>query len=92
MINVSSGYGALDGVSSEATAYCLSKLALNGATIILAKALATDANVNHRYPYTDGWTAALRSSSGAPARNTLRKPCLSGRPIASGQARSTISS
>ena len=29
-------------MSSEATSYCLSKLALNGATIILAKMLAAD--------------------------------------------------
>ena len=42
VVNVSSGYGALDGLSSEATSYCLSKLAINGATIILAKALAAD--------------------------------------------------
>ncbi len=44
VINVSSGYGALDGVSSEATSYCLSKLALNGVTIILAEALSATAS------------------------------------------------
>jgi NAD(P)-dependent dehydrogenase (short-subunit alcohol dehydrogenase family) len=53
VINVSSGYGALDGLSSEATSYCLSKLALNGATIILAQALAADGiAVNSACP---GW-------------------------------------
>lgn len=39
VINVSSGYGALDGLSATVPSYCLSKLALNGATIILADAL-----------------------------------------------------
>ena len=39
VINVSSGYGALDGLSANVPSYCLSKLALNGATIILAEAL-----------------------------------------------------
>jgi len=39
VINVSSGYGQLDGLSSEQPSYCLSKLALNGVTIMLAQAL-----------------------------------------------------
>jgi NAD(P)-dependent dehydrogenase (short-subunit alcohol dehydrogenase family) len=39
IINVSSGYGALDGLSANVPSYCLSKLALNGATIMLAEAL-----------------------------------------------------
>jgi NAD(P)-dependent dehydrogenase (short-subunit alcohol dehydrogenase family) len=39
VINVSSGYGALDGLSAGVPSYCLSKLALNGATIMLAEAL-----------------------------------------------------
>ena len=39
VINVSSGYGALDGLSANVPSYCLSKLALNGATIMLAEAL-----------------------------------------------------
>lgn len=39
IINVSSGYGALDGLSADVPSYCLSKLALNGATIMLAEAL-----------------------------------------------------
>jgi NAD(P)-dependent dehydrogenase (short-subunit alcohol dehydrogenase family) len=39
VINVSSGLGALDGLSADSPSYCLSKLALNGATIMLATAL-----------------------------------------------------
>ncbi|MBV9387409.1 MAG: SDR family NAD(P)-dependent oxidoreductase [Chroococcidiopsidaceae cyanobacterium CP_BM_ER_R8_30] len=39
IVNVSSGYGALDGLSADVPSYCLSKLTLNGATIMLAKAL-----------------------------------------------------
>ncbi len=39
VINVSSGYGQLDDLSPEVPSYCLSKLALNGVTIMLAKAL-----------------------------------------------------
>jgi len=39
VINVSSGYGALAGLSATASSYCLSKLALNGATIMLNEVL-----------------------------------------------------
>ncbi len=39
IVNVSSGYGALDGLSANVPSYCLSKLTLNGATIMLAEAL-----------------------------------------------------
>jgi NAD(P)-dependent dehydrogenase (short-subunit alcohol dehydrogenase family) len=42
VINVSSGYGQLDGLSSNVPSYCLSKLALNGLTIMLAQALKGD--------------------------------------------------
>lgn len=42
VINVSSGYGHLDGLSADAPSYCLSKLALNGLTIMLAGALRAD--------------------------------------------------
>jgi NAD(P)-dependent dehydrogenase (short-subunit alcohol dehydrogenase family) len=70
VINVSSGYGAVDGLASEATSYCLSKLALNGATIILAEALAADGiAVNSACPgwvRTDmGGAEASRSVEGA---------------------------
>lgn len=39
VINVSSGYGELRGLSANVPSYCLSKLTLNGATIMLAEAL-----------------------------------------------------
>ncbi len=39
IINVSSGYGELNGLSANVPSYCLSKLTLNGATIMLAEAL-----------------------------------------------------
>ena len=39
IINVSSSYGALGGLSANVPSYCISKLALNGATIMLAEAL-----------------------------------------------------
>jgi NAD(P)-dependent dehydrogenase (short-subunit alcohol dehydrogenase family) len=42
VINVSSGYGQLDGLSPGVPSYCLSKLALNGVTIMLAQALQSD--------------------------------------------------
>jgi NAD(P)-dependent dehydrogenase (short-subunit alcohol dehydrogenase family) len=42
VINVSSGYGQLDGLSPDQPSYCLSKLALNGLTIMLAEALKAD--------------------------------------------------
>ena len=42
VINVSSGYGQLDGLTADVPSYCLSKLALNGLTIMLAEALRVD--------------------------------------------------
>jgi NAD(P)-dependent dehydrogenase (short-subunit alcohol dehydrogenase family) len=39
VVNVSSSYGALSGLSAGVPSYCLSKLALNGATMMLAEAL-----------------------------------------------------
>jgi NAD(P)-dependent dehydrogenase (short-subunit alcohol dehydrogenase family) len=42
VINVSSGYGQLEGLSPDEPSYCLSKLALNGLTIMLAEALKAD--------------------------------------------------
>jgi NAD(P)-dependent dehydrogenase (short-subunit alcohol dehydrogenase family) len=42
VINVSSGYGQLEGLSPAVPSYCLSKLALNGATIMLARALEAE--------------------------------------------------
>lgn len=39
VINVSSGYGQLGGLSADVPSYCLSKLALNGVTLMLAEKL-----------------------------------------------------
>ena len=53
VINVSSGLGQLDGLSAALPSYCLSKLALNGLTIMLAEALQADGiAVNSMCP---GW-------------------------------------
>jgi len=61
IINVSSGYGQLDGLSSDAASYCLSKLSLNGLTIMLAEALQADRiTVNSMCP---GW---VRTDMGGP--------------------------
>src|SRR5262249_26555960 len=42
VINVSSGYGQLDGLSPDVPSYCLSKLALNGLTLMLSRALQAE--------------------------------------------------
>ena len=61
VVNVSSGYGQLDGMSPDAPSYCLSKLALNGVTIMLADALCADGiAVNSMCP---GW---VRTDMGGP--------------------------
>jgi NAD(P)-dependent dehydrogenase (short-subunit alcohol dehydrogenase family) len=61
IINVSSGYGQLEGMSPNVPSYCLSKLALNGLTIMLAEALLTDGiAVNSMCP---GW---VRTDMGGP--------------------------
>ena len=53
VINVSSGYGQLDGLSPDVPSYCLSKLALNGVTLLLSRALrGTGVVVNSMCP---GW-------------------------------------
>jgi NAD(P)-dependent dehydrogenase (short-subunit alcohol dehydrogenase family) len=53
VVNLSSGYGQLDGLSAEAPSYSLSKLALNGLTIMLARALQPEnISVNSMCP---GW-------------------------------------
>jgi NAD(P)-dependent dehydrogenase (short-subunit alcohol dehydrogenase family) len=61
IINVSSGYGQVEGMSPNAPSYCLSKLALNGLTIMLAAALHNDGIVvNSMCP---GW---VRTDMGGP--------------------------
>ena len=53
VINVSSGYGKLSGLSASVPSYCLSKLALNGVTLIFADKLRADGiSVNSVDP---GW-------------------------------------
>ena len=61
VVNVSSGYGQLDGLSPDVPSYCLSKLALNGLTIMLSQALRADRiAVNSMCP---GWA---RTEMGGP--------------------------
>src|SRR3954451_23331649 len=61
VINVSSGYGQLEGLSPDVASCCLSKLALNGLTIMLAEALRADhIAVNSMCP---GW---VRTDMGGP--------------------------
>jgi NAD(P)-dependent dehydrogenase (short-subunit alcohol dehydrogenase family) len=63
VINVSSGYGQLDGLSAGVPSYCLSKLALNGLTIMMAEALQADhIAVNSMCP---GWVRTDMGGSNA---------------------------
>lgn len=64
IINVSSGMGAFDGLTGNSASYCLSKLALNGATILLADALRSQGiAVNAMCP---GWVRTDMGGSSAP--------------------------
>lgn len=64
VINISSGMGALDGLTTTAPSYCLSKLALNGATIMLAQALHSKGiAVNAICP---GWVRTDMGGASAP--------------------------
>ena len=64
VVNVSSGYGQLDGLSANVPSYCLSKLALNGVTIMLAGSLKEhQIAVNSMCP---GWVRTDMGGSGAP--------------------------
>jgi NAD(P)-dependent dehydrogenase (short-subunit alcohol dehydrogenase family) len=61
VVNVSSGLGQLEGLSSDIPSYCLSKLAINGLTIMLAQAMRVDRiAVNSMCP---GW---VRTDTGGP--------------------------
>ena len=64
IINVSSGYGALDGLSADVPSYCLSKLALNGATIMLAEAMRPKGIV--MYAMCPGWVQTDMGVASAP--------------------------
>ncbi|MEL6136228.1 MAG: SDR family NAD(P)-dependent oxidoreductase [Cyanobacteria bacterium J06626_23] len=64
IVNVSSGYGEISGLSADVPSYCLSKLALNGATIMLAEALASEGIVvNSICP---GWVRTDMGGESAP--------------------------
>lgn len=64
VINVSSGFGEIDGLSADYPSYCLSKLALNGATIMLAQALRSQRiAVNAICP---GWVKTDMGGDSAP--------------------------
>jgi NAD(P)-dependent dehydrogenase (short-subunit alcohol dehydrogenase family) len=61
IINLSSGYGEIDGLTASVPSYCLSKLALNGVTIMLHQALNSQGiSVNSICP---GW---VRTDMGGP--------------------------
>lgn len=64
IINMSSGNGQLDGLSAEVPSYCLSKLALNGATIMLAEALQSRGIAV--YSMCPGWVRTEMGGSAAP--------------------------
>jgi NAD(P)-dependent dehydrogenase (short-subunit alcohol dehydrogenase family) len=64
IINISSGMGALDGLTTTSPSYCLSKLALNGATIMLSQSLSSkDIVVNSMCP---GWVRTDMGGASAP--------------------------
>lgn len=64
VINISSGMGSLDGLTTTAPSYCLSKLALNGATIMLAQSLESKGiAVNSMGP---GWVKTDMGGDSAP--------------------------
>lgn len=64
VVNVSSGYGELNGLSADVPSYCLSKLALNGATIMLADALRSKGIAV--YAMCPGWVRTDMGGSSAP--------------------------
>jgi NAD(P)-dependent dehydrogenase (short-subunit alcohol dehydrogenase family) len=64
VINVSSGYGALDGLSANVSSYCLSKLVLNGTTIMLAEALKPKSIAV--YAMCPGWVRTDMGGDSAP--------------------------
>jgi NAD(P)-dependent dehydrogenase (short-subunit alcohol dehydrogenase family) len=64
IINVSSGYGQLSGLSADVPSYCLSKLTLNGATIMLADTL--QAKGIAVYAMCPGWVRTDMGGASAP--------------------------
>jgi NAD(P)-dependent dehydrogenase (short-subunit alcohol dehydrogenase family) len=64
VINVSSGYGQLNGLSADVPSYCLSKLTLNGATIMLSEALQSKGIIVNAID--PGWVQTDMGGSSAP--------------------------
>lgn len=64
VINTSSGLGELAGLSADIPSYCLSKLTLNGATIMLAEALQDKGIVVNAFD--PGWVKTDMGGSSAP--------------------------
>lgn len=64
IINVSSGYGEIDGLSADVPSYCLSKLALNGATLMLNQALRPKCIAV--YAMCPGWVRTDMGGDSAP--------------------------
>ncbi|MDY6781679.1 MAG: SDR family NAD(P)-dependent oxidoreductase [Cyanobacteriota bacterium] len=64
IINVSSGYGTLDSLSAGVPSYCLSKLALNGATLMLDQALRSRGIAV--YGMCPGWVRTEMGGNSAP--------------------------
>jgi NAD(P)-dependent dehydrogenase (short-subunit alcohol dehydrogenase family) len=63
VVNTSSGYGQLSSLSADVPSYCLSKLTLNGATIMLAEALQDKGIVVNAFD--PGWVKTDMGGSGA---------------------------
>lgn len=64
IVNVSSSYGEIDGLSADVPSYCLSKLALNGATIMLSQVLRSqNIVINSICP---GWVKTDMGGNSAP--------------------------
>ncbi len=64
VVNTSSGYGKLSSLSADLPSYCLSKLTLNVATIMLAEALQPQGIVINTLD--PGWMKSDMGGSSAP--------------------------
>ena len=64
VINMSSGLGQLQGLSADIPSYCLSKLAMNGASIMLAEALRSQGIAV--YAMSPGWVKTDMGGEAAP--------------------------